>query len=251
MTAGDGAKGRVALVTGASGGIGRAIALALQREGARLALCYNRNRAGVEDVAEAIQSQGGEAYLFQADLTDPTAAVEVVRETEHRLGRLDILVNNAGTSLDRLLIDTSVEEWDRLMALHVRAPFVCSKAALPGMIRRRFGRIVNISSMWGQVGAANEVAYSTAKAAVIGFTKALAKEVGSAGITVNAVAPGVIRTEMLSDYGPEDLAELVEQTPMARLGEPEDVARVVCFLAHDASDFITGQVLAPNGGFVI
>lgn len=244
-------RSRVALVTGASGGIGQAVAFALHEMGARVAVACFRRRDRAEEVADAIRRAGGDAAVFVADLRQPAEALSLVDQVERRFGRLDVLVNNAGTALEKLLIDTTAEEWDELMALHVRAAFLCTKAALPGMIRRRFGRIINVTSMWGQVGAANEVAYSTAKAALIGFTKALAKEVGSAGITVNAVAPGVIRTEMLAGYPPEALEELVERTPAGRLGEPGDVARVVRFLAADEADFITGQIVAPNGGFVV
>lgn len=243
--------GRIALVTGASGGIGAETAVALHRAGARVAVAYHRHRDRATAVQQAIASENGEARVFQADLSDVDAAQRLVEQVEEVYGRVDILVNNAGLALERLLIDTTVSEWDELMAVHLRAAFVCVKTALPGMIRRRFGRIINVSSMWGQVGAATEVAYSTAKAGLIGFTKALAKEVGSAGITVNAVAPGAIHTEMLSGYSDETLGDLKESTPVMRLGTPEDVAWAVCFLASDRSGFITGQVLAPNGGFIV
>lgn len=245
-----GCKGRVALVTGASGGIGAAIALALHRSGARVAVSYNRKRNRAAAVRERILAEGGEAFLVQADLTDAAAARDLVRAVEGEYGRLDILVNNAGARLEGLLIDTSVADFDRLVALHMRAPFVCSKAALPGMMQRMFGRIINVVSIWGEVGAANEVAYSAVKAGLIGFTKALAQEVGSAGITVNAVSPGIIATDMLTGFDEEELDELRSATPVLRLGTPEDVARAVTFLADDDSDFITGQILGVNGGFV-
>lgn len=245
-----GCSGRVALVTGASGGIGAAVALALHRAGACVALSYHSRRDSAAQVQERIRSEGGEALLFQADLTKADAARTLVRVVEAECGRLDILVNNAGARFEGLLIDTPVAEWDRLVALHMRAPFVCSQTALPGMMQRMFGRIINIVSMWGQVGAANEVAYSAVKAGLIGFTKALAKEVGSAGVTVNAVSPGVIVTDMLSGFDEEEIEALRSETPVMRLGRPEDVARAVTFLADDAADFITGQVVAVNGGFV-
>lgn len=241
---------RIALVTGASGGIGGAISLALARGGAKVALVYHRHEERAQAVLDAIVAAGGSARMFHANLTDPEQASRLVAQVERAYGRLDIVVNNAGTALEKLLIDTTPGEWDEIMAVHLRAAFICSKEALSGMIQRRYGRIINISSMWGQVGAAHEVAYSTAKAGLIGFTKALAKEVGSAGITVNAVAPGVIQTDMLSEYDPDELRDLMDDTPVGRLGHPDDVARVVRFLAADATDFITGQVVAPNGGFV-
>ena len=244
-----GCDGRVALVTGASGGIGAAISWALHRAGARVALGYHRSYERAAAVHERIVADGGEALLCRADLTDAEAAYELVRQVEGEYGRIDILVNNAGARCEGLLIDTPIDEFDRLFALHMRAPFICSQAALPGMMRRMFGRIVNIVSIWGQVGAANEVAYSAVKAGLIGFTKALAKEVGSAGITVNAVSPGVIVTDMLDGFDRSALEELRAATPVMRLGKPEDVARVVAFLADDAAGFITGQIVGVDGGF--
>lgn len=244
-------QGRVALVTGASGGIGQAIALALARAGAHVSIGYFRRRERAEELCHRIEALGVQALPLQADLTKAEDAAGLVERTEAAFGRVDILVNNAGIALAKLLIDTTLEEWEAMMAVHLRGTFACTKAALPGMIRRRFGRIINISSMWGQVGAANEVAYSTAKAGLIGFTKALAQEVGMCGITVNAVAPGVIDTEMLADYSPEERADLVERTPVGRLGTPDDVARIVRWLAEDGSDFVTGQIIAPNGGIVV
>lgn len=244
-------QGRVALVTGASGGIGQAIALALARAGAHVSIGYYRHHERAQALCRRIEGLGVQALPLKADLTHADDAAGLVERTEAALGRVDILVNNAGIALAKLLIDTTLDEWEAMMAIHLRGTFACTKAALPGMIRRRFGRIINISSMWGQVGAANEVAYSTAKAGLIGFTKALAQEVGMCGITVNAVAPGVIETDMLADYGPEDRADLVDRTPVGRLGTPDDVARIVRWLAEDASDFITGQIIAPNGGIVV
>lgn len=244
-------QGRVALVTGASGGIGQAIALALARAGAHVSIGYYRQHERAQALSRRIEALGVHALPLQADLTKAADAASLVERTEAALGRVDILVNNAGTALAKLLIDTTLDEWEAMMAIHLRGAFACTKAALPGMIRRRYGRIINISSMWGQVGAANEVAYSTAKAGLIGFTKALAQEVGLCGITVNAVAPGAIETDMLADYSPEEQADLVARTPVGRLGTPADVARVVRWLAEDDSDFMTGQIIAPNGGIIV
>lgn len=241
----------MAWVTGASGGIGRAVGLSLAQDGLAVALGYHRNRAGALAALAEVRAAGAQGELFCVDVSDPDACSRTAAEIEAHFGRLDVLVNNAGTALAKLVLDTAIAEWDALMAVHLRGAFVASKAALPGMIRRGHGRIVNITSMWGQVGAANEVAYATAKAGLIGFTKALAKEVAGAGVTVNAVAPGVIDTPMLGDLDESERADLVGATPVGRLGLPVDVARVVAFLAAEPSDFITGQVVAPNGGFVV
>lgn len=241
---------RIALVTGASGGIGRAVARILAQAGMRVACSYNRNEDGARETLALVQEAGADGKLFQADLADPKAAEALVSSVEAEFGKVDVLVNNAGSACEKLLLDTSVAEWDHVMAVHLRAAFVCTKACLPGMIRRGFGRVINVTSMWGQVGAANEVAYSTAKAGLIGFTKALAKEVGRAGITVNAVAPGVIQTSMLEGHDEAAVQELIDATPVGRIGTPDDVARVVRFLADESADFITGQVFAANGGFV-
>lgn len=244
-------QGRVALVTGASGGIGQAIALALARAGAHVALGYFRHGERAEALCSQVEAMGVHALPLKADITNADEAASLVEQTEAALGRVDILVNNAGTALAKLLLDTTPADWDAMMAVHLRGTFACTRAALPGMIRRRHGRIINISSMWGQVGAANEVAYSTAKAGLIGFTKALAQEMSLCGITVNAVAPGAIDTEMLAEYTPDEQADLVDRIPIGRLGTPADVARAVRWLAEDGSSFMTGQIIAPNGGIVV
>lgn len=243
--------GQAALVSGASRGIGRAIALALAAEGAAVVVNYHQDREGALATAERVRDRGGSAIVLQADVSHPAAARRLVDETVSRFGRLDILVNNAGTALSSLLVDTLVEEWDRLMAVHLRGAFNLSQAALGPMMEARRGRIVNISSIWGLVGAAGEVAYSTAKAGLIGFTRALAKEVGGWGITVNAVAPGAVETDMLADLSPEDRRELAERTPLGRLGTPEEIAAAVLFLVGPSGSFLTGQVISPNGGLVI
>lgn len=239
--------GKVALVTGAARGIGRAVALALAAEGAAVCVNYLERAARAAEVAAAC---GGGAFACAGDVADPAQAGALVQATVARLGRLDILVNNAGHSLDKLLLDTEVHEWDRLMAVHLRGAFNCVRAALPHLLASGAGRIINVSSIWGITGAAGEVAYSTAKAGLIGFTKALARELGRGGVTVNCVAPGAIDTEMLGHLSAGELADLAEQTPVGRLGQPADVAAAVAFLASPEAGFITGQVLSPNGGFV-
>ncbi|MGE5589866.1 MAG: elongation factor P 5-aminopentanone reductase [Bacillota bacterium] len=244
-------QGQAALVSGASRGIGRAIALALAAEGAAVAVNYLQDRAGADETCRLARAAGADALAVQADISEPPAAEGAVARCLDRFGRLDVLVNNAGTALSALLVDTGVDEWDRLMAVHLRGSFNLSRAALRPMMDARRGRIINISSIWGIVGAAGEVAYSTAKAGVIGFTRALAKEVGPWNITVNAVAPGAIETDMLSDLTAEDRRELAERTPLGRLGTPEEVAAAVLFLAGPGGAFLTGQVISPNGGLVI
>jgi len=241
----------VALVTGGSRGIGRAIALALAGAGARVAVGYHQRQADAEAVVAAIQAAGGEACALQADVGDPAQAAALVDRAAARWGRLDILVNNAGLALYKLLMDTTPAEWQRLLAVDLGGTIACSRAAIPHMLAAGWGRIINISSVWGLVGAAGEVVYSAAKAGVIGFTRALAKELARAGITVNAVAPGAIETEMLAHLSPEERAALAGEIPMGRLGRPEEVAAAVLFLASLEAGYITGQVLCPSGGWAV
>lgn len=243
--------GQVALVTGASRGIGRAIALALAKAGAAVAIGYRAKAEEAHQLVAEVEGAGGRAFAHQVDVADAAACEQLVRRVIDRFGQLDILVNNAGTALERLLVDTSVAEWDHLMAVHLRGMYACTRAALDPMFNRRYGRIITISSIWGISGAAGEVAYSAVKAGQIGFTKALAQEVGGMGITVNAVAPGAIATEMTADLTGPDLEEWLARTPVGRLGTPEEVAQVVRFLAGPGSGFITGQVWSPNGGVVV
>ena len=242
---------KVALVTGASRGIGRAIALRLARDGYTVAVNYHTCREAAVSVCNEIHSGGGRAAVFGCDVASETEVQRMLAAVEEQLGEIALLVNNAGIAQQKLFTDLSAEEWRRMMAVHVDGAFFACRGVLSGMIRRHTGCIINVASMWGQVGASCEVHYSTAKAALIGLTKALAKEVGPAGLRVNCVAPGVIRTAMLDELGEGTLQVLAEETPLCRLGTPEDVAKAVAFLASDEAAFITGQILAPNGGFVI
>ena len=228
------------LVTGGSRGIGAAVVRAFARRGHRVSFLYEKN-----DAAAGLVSQETGAAALRADVADK-AAVEAAFQT---IGPVDILVNNAGVCHYGLISQITPGEWDRLFAVNVRGIYNCVNAALPGMLREQSGSIVNLSSMWGQVGASCEAAYSATKGAVIALTKALAKELGPSGIRVNAVAPGVILTDMVANVDPGVLADLAEETPMGRNGTPEDVAEAVYSLS--LAEFITGQVLPVNGGYVI
>lgn len=241
---------RIALVTGSSRGIGRAIALQLAQDGYAVAV-NGRSPESVQAVAAEIIARGGDAKGYVCDVTDAEAVARMGDAVERELGTVTALVNNAGIAQQKLLTDVTDTEWRRMMTTHVDGAFYTCRRFLPGMIRRQTGSIVNISSMWGQVGGSCEVPYSAAKAALIGFTRALAKEVGPSGIRVNCVAPGVIQTDMMAGFDEAALQELREETPLCRLGTVQDVAQAAAFLLSDAAGFITGQVLAPNGGMII
>jgi 3-oxoacyl-[acyl-carrier protein] reductase len=233
---------KTALITGASRGIGAGIARALARDGFDLTINYNWSIDAGKLVAE---ETGGKAV--RADVSDP----EQVRLMFDEAGALDVLVCNAGISQYGLFSETDFASWRRVFAVNVDGVYNCIKAALPGMLQKGGGAIVIVSSVWGLEGAACETAYSASKAALIGLTKALSKELGRSGIRVNCVCPGVIDTDMLSGFSPEDRRDLVERTPLGRLGTPEDVAELVAFLCSDRASFITGEVISVSGGFAL
>ncbi|MBR1899143.1 MAG: 3-oxoacyl-ACP reductase FabG [Oscillospiraceae bacterium] len=237
---------KTALVTGASGGIGRAIAEKLASQGYTVAVHCNRGIDRAQALAKALSG-----IAVQADLADASQIEAMAQTVTDAFGHVDVLVNNAGISVTGLLTDIDAAARRELFGVNVLGAIECARALLPGMIRRQAGCIVNISSMWGQVGASCEVDYSAAKAALIGFTKALAQETAPSGIRVNCVAPGVIRTPMLNCYDAQTLADLAAETPLGRLGTPEDIAGAVAFLCSEDAAFITGQVLGVNGGYVI
>ena len=240
-----------AVITGASGDIGQAIARAYAQKGYKLALCFHENKQAAEDLAYEITRGGGMASAFSADLTSEQHVMLLEREVIERIGEPDVLVNNAGVSSQMLFGDVSLEEYDRVMDTNVKSMFLTTRAFLPYMIRNKKGSIINIFSMWGQVGGSCEVIYSASKAAIIGMTKALAKEVGPSNIRVNCIAPGVIDTSMNAMHSRETMEELIDETPLMRLGTPRDIANVAVFLAGPRSTFMTGQVLGVNGGIVI
>jgi len=242
---------RTVLITGASRGIGAATARAFAREGYNVAINYCSSFDSALKLKNEITLGGGLAEIYRADVSDNDAVEAMVRAVQEDFGRIDVLVNNAGIAGQKLLFDITVEEWDRMFAVNMTGVFLCSKHAARQMVSRKSGKIINISSIWGMTGASCEVHYSASKAAVIGFTKALARELGPSNIQVNCVAPGVIDTEMNSSLNEEDMLSLKYATPLERIGTPEEVAETVLFLASPKADFITGQVLSPNGGIVI
>lgn len=239
------------LVTGASGGIGRAVALRFARAGYAVAVHYYQGERAARALVAQLTEEGHTAIAVQADVRDGAQVRRMVDNVLDKFCQLDILICNAGLAWQGLFGDMTEEEWHNLFAVNVDGAFHCVQAVLPGFIAAKGGKIVTVSSMWGQVGASCEVAYSATKAAIIGLTKALAKELGPSGITANCVAPGMIDTEMNRHLDPEALEMLREEIPLGRIGGPADVAESVLFLASPAGDFLTGQVISPNGGMVV
>lgn len=243
--------GKVALVTGGSRGIGRAIALKLAENGADVAINYAGNTAAAEEVKTAIEQMGRKALLVQGSVADTDGVQTIVNTVVKELGRLDILINNAGITRDGLLMRMKEADWDDVMNTNLKGVYNCSKAVLRTMMKQRSGRIVNMASVVGEMGNAGQTNYAAAKAGVIGFTKSLAKEVASRGITVNAIAPGFIATDMTSVLTDDQKAEMARTIPLGRAGQPEDVANAVLFLVSEGAAYITGQVLNVDGGMVM
>lgn len=244
-------EGKKALVTGASRGIGRAIALALAAEGADIAVNYAGNQAAAEAVAAEIEAMGRKALIIQADISSNEAATAMVEQVAKEFGRVDILVNNAGITRDGLLMRMKEADWDAVLTTNLKGVFNCTKAAIKYMMKQKAGHIVNISSVVGVNGNAGQANYAAAKAGVIGFTKATAKELAARGITVNAVAPGFIQTDMTAVLNEKQVEAMQATIPLKRLGKPEDIAKAVVFLASDDANYITGQTLNVDGGMVM
>ena len=243
--------GKCALVTGASRGIGRAVALKLASEGAKVALNFAGNEAAANAVCEEIKSAGGQAILVKADVSDEAAVQQMVQTVAEAFERIDILVNNAGITRDGLLARMKEEDWDAVLSTNLKGVFLTTKAATKLMMKQRTGRIVNMASVVGVTGNAGQANYSAAKAGVIGFTKTIAKELASRGITANAVAPGFIDTDMTSALSDKAKEAALSGIPLGRMGTPEDIAAAVLFLVSDQASYITGQVLNVDGGMVM
>ncbi len=243
--------GKTALVTGSSSGIGAAIAKELAGAGANVAVHYRGNADGAAAVADAIRAAGGSAEIFQADVSDVAQAAQMVKQVQESLGGLDILVNNAGATRDTLLMTMSEEAWDTVIATNLKSVYAVSRPAVRAMLRKRWGRIINITSVVGLTGQAGQTNYAASKAGIIGFTKSLAREVAGRNITVNAIAPGFIPTALTDLLNEEQRAEIIRSTPLGRMGTPEEVAWTVAFLADERSGFITGQVITVDGGLVM
>ncbi|MCC0701663.1 SDR family oxidoreductase [Clostridioides sp. ES-S-0049-02] len=242
---------KTVLVTGGSRGIGRAISKIFAKNGYNVLINFNKSENEAKELYTVLNEKGFSVKLFKANISNREEVENMIDYCIKEFGGLDVLINNAGISQDKLFTDITDEDWDNMMNINLKGSFYCSQIALKYMISEKKGNIINISSIWGISGASCEVHYSVSKAGIIGMTKALAKEVAPSNIRVNSIAPGVINTDMLSEYNEDEIDVLVEETPLMRLGTPEDIANCAIFLASDKSSFITGQVISPNGGFVI
>ena len=241
---------KTVLITGASGGIGQAMALAFARAGYAVAVHYRSQKEAAQGLKQQILALGRDCEAFSADLTRAGEAEELCRQVQNRFGRVDVLVNNAGAAEEILFSEVEEDHWDYILDSNLKSAYRMIHGLLPAFYRQQSGVILNISSVWGQVGAACEAAYSAAKAGLIGLTKALAKELALGGIRVNCIAPGGIDTPMNAGYTQEELSRFCEEVPMGRMGKPEEVAAAAVFLASDSASYITGQVLGVNGGMV-
>lgn len=238
---------KTVLITGGSRGIGCACARLFSENGYNVAINYYSSKKAALELEKTLKN----VAAFGADVSDRKQVDAMVAEVKNRFGSVDILINNAGIANTQLFSDITEEDFDRMVAVHLKGTFNCTQAVLDDMIDKKSGRIINISSIWGIVGASCEVSYSMVKAGLIGFTKALAKEVAPSGITVNAIAPGATDTDMMSDYTPEETTEIIKDIPLGRYAAPREIAQSVLFLAGEGASYITGQVISPNGGMVI
>ena len=243
--------GKVALITGASRGIGRAVAIKLAGAGARVIINYAGNLAAAQEVEQTIKAAGGDAVIMQGDVANADVVDAMVKQITDNFGRIDILVNNAGITRDTLLMRMKEEDWDAVINTNLKGVFHCTKAVSRVMMKQKSGKIINMSSVVGVTGNAGQANYAAAKAGVIGFTKSMAKELASRGITVNAVAPGFIATDMTAVLSEQVKAELIARIPLGRLGATEDISAAVLFLVSEAANYITGQTLNVDGGMVM
>ena len=238
---------KTVLITGGSRGIGKTMVYAFAKAGYNVLLNFNKSESLANEIARELPN----VKVYGANVSDQQSVYNMIEYTKNVFGGIDVLINNAGVSCTGLLQDISVDEWNRVLSTNLTGVYNLCKAVLPEMINKKNGKIINISSIWGITGASNEVAYSATKAGVIGLTKALAKEVGPSNITVNCIAPGIVMTDMTSDLSLEDLDNITSQIPLGRVGSTEDIAKTALFLASDDANYITGQVISPNGGWVI
>ncbi len=242
---------KTALITGATRGIGNEIAKMFAIDGYNVVINYLNSEETAENLCRQLYEKGYNAMKVKADVSNREEVEMMIKTVQNKFGDIDVLVNNAGIAQQKLFTEISNLDWDRIFDVNVKGVFNCSQMVLPKMIQNKKGKIINISSMWGLTGASCEVHYSASKAAVIGLTKALAKEVGPSNIQVNCVAPGVINTDMNADLNNQDIEDIKEQTPLGMIGSVKDIAETVLFLASDKANFITGQIISPNGGMVI
>ena len=245
------AQKRLALVTGGSRGIGRAIVLHLASCGYRVAINYQSAHAAAEELVQSIHSSGGEAAAFQADVSDPDQVKALFKDVSEKMGSVEVLVANAGVTRDNLLMRMKDEDWHKVLTTNLNSVYYCTREAIRPMMKARYGRIIAISSVVGLTGNAGQANYAAAKAGVLGLMKSLARELASRGITANSVAPGYIETDMTAVLPEEVRAAVLEKIPLARYGQPEDIAKAVAFLASDDASYITGQVLAVDGGMTM
>ena len=242
---------KTVVITGSSRGIGRACAILFAKNNYNVIINYNKSKELAEKFLNDLKDKGYSVDIFKADISNRLEANSLINYCIGKFGKIDILINNAGISQNKLFTDITDDDWNNMMSVNLNGVFYTTQKALQYMLPECSGKIINISSIWGMVGGSYEVHYSTSKAAIIGMTKALAKELGPSNIQVNCIAPGVIKTDMLNDIDDDIIEALREETPLMRIGTVDDIANCALFLASDKSDFITGQVISPNGGFVI
>lgn len=242
---------KTVIVTGASKGIGAATAILFAQKGYNVVINYNDSYESANILCRSLASHGYSVITQKANVANKLEVDLMIKETLYKFGSIDVFVNNAGIAFQGLITDTDENDFDKIIDVNLKGVYNCCKAVTPVMVNQKYGKIINISSMWGQVGASCEVAYSAAKAGVIGLTKALAKELAPSGITVNAIAPGIIETNMNSNLSVEELADFIEDIPLGRMGSADEIAATILFLSSKNADYITGQVLGINGGYVI